>query len=428
MAGMIKEIEAKQFNKEVLEKKGGVVLDFYSTECPPCEALASKYESLSEVYGDDISFLKIFRQGNRELAESLGVTGSPTVIFYKDGKETGGRLTGGIKRSDLQANLEALLPAEREAELRDSIKPVETVYDVIVLGGGPAGLTAGIYLAQAHIKTVLVDIGLPGGYVSTTHQVSNYPGFVEPQAGMMLAHFMSEQTKAAGVEYRVAVDVTSVDLKNKTVIVDGYETIKAKKMIIATGSSPRPLGLSGEMEYRGNGISYCATCDGKYYQDKEIIVIGGGNSAIEESLFLAKFAKKITIVHQFAEMQANKLAQEQIFAEEKVNFLFEHEPREFRKNGTMDMEVVVENLRTKEYSSLKTNGVFVFVGFIPNLEGFQDGLDLDEWGYIKTDDFMRTNIPDVYAAGDVKSKMFRQITTAAADGTIAAMTISKELQ
>lgn len=428
MAGNIKEIEAKQFNKEVLEIKGGVVLDFYSTECPPCEALASKYEGLSEVYGDDITFLKIFRQGNRELAESLGVTGSPTVIFYKDGKETGERLTGGIKRSDLQTNLENLLPAEREAELRDSIKPVETECDVIILGGGPAGLTAGIYLAQAHIKTVLVDIGLPGGYVSTTHQVSNYPGFVEPQAGMMLAHFMSEQTKAAGVEYRAAVDVTSVDLKNKTVIVDGYETIKAKKVIIATGSSPRPLGLKGEMEYRGNGISYCATCDGKYYQDKEIIVIGGGNSAIEESLFLAKFAKKITIVHQFAELQANKLAQEQIFAEEKVNFLFEHEPREFRKNGTMDMEVVVENLRTKEYSSLKTNGVFVFVGFIPNLEGFRNELELDEWGYIKTDDFMRTNIPDVYAAGDVKSKLFRQITTAAADGTIAAMTISKELQ
>jgi thioredoxin reductase (NADPH) len=428
MADKIREIEASQFNKEVLEKKGGIVLDFYSTECPPCEALAAKYESLSEIYGDDITFLKVFRQGNRELAESLGVTGSPTVLFFKDGKETGERLTGGIKRADLQSKLEALLPAEREAELRDSIKPVRTECDVIVIGGGPAGLTAGIYLAQAHIKTILVDVALPGGYVSTTHQVSNYPGFVEPQAGMMLAHFISEQTRAAGVDYRVAVDVTAVDLENKTVTVDGYETIKAKKIIIATGSSPRPLGLKGELEYRGNGISYCATCDGKYYQDKEIVVIGGGNSAIEESLFLAKFAKKITVVHQFAELQANKLAQEQIFAEEKVNFLFEHEPREFRKNGTMDMEVVVENLRTKEYYSLKTNGVFVFVGFIPNLDGFKDDLALDEWGYIKTDDVMRTNVPDVYAAGDVTSKLFRQITTAAADGTIAAMTISKELQ
>ena len=426
MAGKIKEINASEFEKEVLQKECAVV-DFYSTECPPCEALAAKYESLSLIYGDEISFVKIFRQGNRELAEKLDVSGSPTVIFYKNGEKTGKTLTGGIKRSELMAELDALIPEERSSAIHGMIEPVVTNTDVVVLGGGPAGLTAGIYLAQAHLKTILVDTALPGGYVATTHQVSNYPGFIEPQQGFMLSHFMSEQAKENGVEFRSAVEVSKVDLRNKSLLVDGYETIEAKKIVIATGSRPRPLDIAGEKEYAGQGISYCATCDGKYFEDKEIVVIGGGNSAIEESLFLSKFAKKITIVHQFDTLQANKEAQKKIFADKKISFMFEHEPREFKKYGNMDMGVVVENLKTGEKSEIKTNGIFVFVGFIPNLEIFHDDLELDQWGYLKTNENMETNIPGVFAAGDVKTKAYRQITTAVADGTIAAITISKEL-
>ncbi len=426
MAEKIKEIDAAAYEKEVLGAERAV-LDFYSTECPPCEALASKYEALSELYGNDIRFFKIFRQGNRELAESLGVTGSPTVLFYKNGEETGKRLTGGIKRSELMENLDDLLPEGRPEELKKNIKPVTTETDVVILGGGPAGLAAGLYLGQAHIDTVLVDIALPGGYVSTTHQVSNYPGFIDPQPGFMLSHFMSEQTKGADVAFRAAVDVTGVDLAERSVVVDGYETIRGKKLIVATGSSPRPLGLPGEAEYRGNGLSYCATCDAKYYDGKDVVVIGGGNSAIEEALFITKFASKITVVHQFDHLQANKLAQKKAFEEKKIEFLFEHEPREFIKHGPMDMEVKVENLQTGEYSSLRTGGIFIFVGFIPNLDGMSRDLDLDRWGYVNTDEDMKTNIPGVYAAGDVRSKKYRQITTAVADGTIAAMDISKDL-
>ena len=149
------------------------------------------------------------------------------------------------------------------------------------------------------------------------------------------------------------------------------KTIKARKIIIATGSKPRPLGVSGEIEYRGNGISYCATCDAKYFQDKEVVVIGGGNSAIEEALFISKFASKITIVHQFDHLQANKEAQKKVFADKKIDILFEHEPREFKKYGTMDMGVVVEELKTGKRRELKTNGIFIFVGFIPNIEDFR---------------------------------------------------------
>jgi thioredoxin reductase (NADPH) len=427
MAEKIKYINAAQFEDEVL-KGDKVVVDFYSTECPPCEALAAKYEGLSELYGDDIRFIKIFRQENRELAESLGVTSSPTVLFYDRGKRVGDTLTGGIKRADLVKNLDALIPAQRAAEIKRAIKPVHTECDVLILGGGPAGLTAGIYSAQALLDTIVVDIALPGGWVTTTHQVSNYPGFIDPIQGFMLSHQMSEHAKAAGVKFRPAADVTAVDLKKKKILVDGYETISAKKIIIATGSSPRPLGVKGEKEYRGKGISYCATCDAKYYEDRDVIVIGGGNSAIEESLFISKFARKITIVHQFDHLQANKMLQEKILNLDKVNFVWEHEPREFVKNGDSVNEVVVEELKTGKMKTLKCDGVFIFAGTQPNLELFNGDFNLDQWGYMETDEDMHSSIPDVFVVGDIRSKKYRQITTAVSDGTVAAMAIARELE
>ena len=427
MAEKIKYINAAQFEDEVL-RGDKVVVDFYSTECPPCEALAAKYEGLSELYGDDVRFIKIFRQENRELAESLGVTSSPTVIFYDRGKRVGDTLTGGIKRADLVKNLDALIPAQRIAEIKKAVKPVHTECDVLILGGGPAGLTAGIYSAQALLDTIVVDIALPGGWVTTTHQVSNYPGFVDPIQGFMLSHQMSEHAKAAGVKFRPAVDVTAVDLKKKQILVDGFETIAAKKIIIATGSSPRPLGVKGEKEYRGRGISYCATCDAKYYEDRDVIVVGGGNSAIEESLFISKFARKITIVHQFDHLQANRMLQEKILNLDKVTFIWEHEPREFVKNGDSVNEVVVEELKTGKMKTLKCDGVFIFAGTQPNLELFNGDFSLDQWGYVETDEDMHSSIPDVFVVGDIRSKKYRQITTAVSDGTVAAMAIARELE
>ncbi len=426
MAKKIKEIKAVDFQKEVLDKELAVV-DFYSTECPPCEALATKYEPLSELYGDDITFVKIFRQENRELAQSLDVSSSPSVLFYKKGQKVGKTLSGGIKRSELEKNLNELLTPEKVQAIRSRVKPVQTEADVVILGGGPAGLTAGIYLAQAHLKTILVDKALPGGYVATTHQVSNFPGFVAPVEGFMLSHYMSEQAKANGVEFRSAVEVSQVDLHNKSVLIDGYETIFAKRIILATGSRPRPLNIPGEKEFQGQGISYCSTCDAKYFQDKEVVVIGGGNSAIEESLFIAKFARKITIVHQFDTLQVNKAAEARIFAEKKAEILYKHEPREFKKYGNMDMGVVVEDLMTGNRREIRTNGIFVFVGFIPNTDDFATEIKLDQWGYVDTNPEMETSIKGVFAVGDLKSKNYRQITTAVADGTVAAISISKEL-
>jgi thioredoxin reductase (NADPH) len=421
----MKEIKSTEFESEVLHS-GKVVLDFYSTECPPCEALASKFEDLSVLYGKDVKFLKIFRQENRDLADRLGVKSSPTLLFFDKGKEVAGRLSGGIKRSDIIHNLDSILPSGRVNEIKNQIKPTVSEFDVIILGAGPGGLTAGLYLCQSKVNTVLIDIALPGGHVSTTHEISNYPGFIEPQAGYMLSHNMSEQTKLCGTIYKVAVDITRVDLEKKEVVIDEYETVKAKKIVIATGTTPNLTGAPGEKELKGKGISYCATCDAKYFDDKEVIVIGGGNSAIEESEYITRFASKLTIVHQFDKFTGNKQAQEKVFKNPKISTLFEHEPRAFIREGEKII-TEVEDLRTKERKKLFSDGVFIFIGMKPNIDLFKDKLELDKWGYIKTDEDMRTSIPGIYAVGDVISKKYRQITTAVADGTIAAMAIAKEL-
>jgi thioredoxin reductase (NADPH) len=388
--------------------------------------LAPKFESLAGLYGQDIKFLKIFRQKNKELAEKLEVKSSPTLLFFDNGKEVAERLTGGIKRSDIIHNLNTMLPENKVAMIQNKIKPTVSEFDVLILGAGPGGLTAGLYLCQAKINTVLIDIALPGGHVSTTHEVSNYPGFIEPQSGAMLSHNMSEQTKLCGTSYKVAVDVTKIDLKKKEVVLDEYETVRAKKIIIATGTSPNLIGVPGEIELKGKGISYCATCDAKYYGDKEVVVIGGGNSAVEESDFISKFASKVTMVHQFDAFTANKTAIEKLFANPKIEALLEHEPRSFKRDGDKII-TEVEDLKTKQIKTLVSDGVFIFIGMKPNIQLFKDKLTLDQWGYIKTDEDMRTSLPDIFAVGDVISKKYRQITTAVADGTIAAIAIAKEI-
>lgn len=428
MSEHISEIDSRSFEKDVLGSSAPVVLDFYSTECPPCEALAPKFEGLGAIYGEDVRFVKMFRQENRELAEKLAVRGSPTVLFFDGGREVGQRLTGAIKRSELRAGLEALIPSGRAAELRARERAVETECDVLILGAGPAGVTAGIYAAQAKLRTIMVDVGLGGGNLSITHQVSNFPGFPKPQPGYLLAHYLLEHAKEAGVEARFAAELTAADLHERRVELDGVETIRARKVIVATGSSPRPIGVPGEREYKGKGISYCATCDAKYYEGKHVVVIGGGNSAVEEALFIAKFAARITLVHQFAELSANKHAQARVFEDDRFEFLFEHEPREFvADNGRTVNAVVVEELRTGTRRRLECDGAFVFAGMRPNLDAFGAVFKVDANGYVVVDEQMRTNVPGVFAAGDIVSKRYRQMTTAVSDGTVASMALAQEL-
>lgn len=421
----MKEINANEFDTLVL-KGEKVVVDFYSSECPPCDALAPKFEGLARLYGNDILFCKIFRQQNRELAEKLEVKSSPTLLFFRNGKEVAPHLSGGIKRGDIIKNLDSMLDPDRVKAIKSELKTFSSEYDVLILGGGPGGLTAGLYLCQAKVNTILVDIALPGGQISSTHEISNYPGFIQPQPGYMLSHYMSEQTKMCGTVYKVAVDISHVDLEKKEVVIDEFETIKAKKIILATGTSYNQLNVPGEKELKGKGISYCATCDAKYYENKEVIVVGGGNSAVEEADFISRFASKITVIQNLSSLTANKKAQEKLLTNPKVNVEYESTPISFTRK---DEKVVVEirKMDSNEIKKIETDGVFIFIGMKPNTTLLGNELELDQYGYIKTNEDMQTNLPDIYAVGDVTSKKYRQITTAVADGTIAAIAISKEL-
>ncbi|HBE03479.1 MAG: hypothetical protein A2096_13550 [Spirochaetes bacterium GWF1_41_5] len=416
---LIKNINEKNFN-ETANLPGIIVIDFYSTQCPPCDALAPKFEKAAEIFRGQAAFYKIFRQENRELAEKLGVKSSPTVLLYKNGKEAGNRLSGAVKFKDLLDGISSL------GARYEKLSPVKSEYDIMIIGGGPAGLSAALYSAQAKLKTVIIDQALPGGQMAVTHQVSNFPGFPEPVAGYMLAHYFGEQAARAGVHTRFAADLDFFNAAEKTAGINGYEIIHAEKIIIASGASPRPLGIPGEMEFRGKGISYCATCDAKYYENKKVIVIGGGNSAVEEALFIAKFASEITIVHQFDVLQANKTACEKAFSEPKIKFLFNHEPRAFRRTAC-GMEAEVENLKDKTRKIIGADGIFVFIGMIPNT-GFINGMETDQYGSIKVNQDMKTTAPGIFAAGDCIIKKYRQITTAVSDGTIAALAAIKELE
>ncbi len=301
-------------------------------------------------------------------------------------------------------------------------------FDLIIVGAGPAGLTAALYASRASISTLVIDESSAGGQIKTTHQVANYPGFVEPLAGYELARNMRKQAEKYGTKFKLAAEITALDLtaEEKWLEIDD-DVYEAKNIIIATGASPRLLNVPGEEIYKGSGISYCATCDGEFYKDKDIIVIGGGNSAIEESLLLLQYVKSLTVIHQFDVLQAEKVTAAKVIQNPKVNILWSHEAREFIKNDEK-MLVVAENLKTKQEIRLERDGVFIFAGMLPNNKIFRDSpLEFTQQGYIMTNENMETNLKGVYAAGDIRAKKFRQITTAVGDGTIAAMEVIQKM-
>lgn len=302
-------------------------------------------------------------------------------------------------------------------------------YDVAVIGAGPAGLTAAIYAARARLRTLVLDEGIPGGQVKTTHKVSNYPGFPDDVKGADLAAAFAVQAERFGATIRRSVEITRHDLAAtpKTLELDEEETVEARAVIVATGAKPRPLGVPGEQLFKGRGISYCATCDGAYFEGKDIHVIGGGNSALEESLFLTQFARSVTIVHQFMDFQAEPASVQEALANPRIQVLLGHEPRGFHGETVLE-RLEVEELATKERKTLRTDGVFVFIGMVPRTDLLAPYVSLAQGGYVETTESMETQLPGVYAAGDIRVKRFRQITTAVADGTIAALAAQKHLR
>lgn len=294
-------------------------------------------------------------------------------------------------------------------------------YDAIILGAGPAGLTAGIYLSRARLKTLILGEGTVGGQLILTHEIANYPG-VESVSGYQLANIMKKQAASFGCDIKGNVTIGSMELtgKVKSVTLENGETFTSDALILSPGGRSRTLNVPGEERFKGKGISYCATCDGDFFTGKEIMVVGGGNSALEEAVSLTKYARRVTIVHQFDHFQAYRHAVEEAERNPKIDFIMQSTLVEFFGNENLE-SASVKNLKTGIVDRYKTNGTFIFIGYVPNTEFLKGLVDLNPVGEILVSPQMGTSIPGVFAAGDAVAKKYRQVTTAAADGTIAAL-------
>ncbi len=293
-------------------------------------------------------------------------------------------------------------------------------YDIVIIGGGPAGLAAGLYASRGNMKTIILEKLIPGGQLNNTLDVENYPG-MDHVTGPQIAQAMEEQTKRFGCEIINNCNITKVELtKDKKIIESDRGIFSAKVVIIATGSEYRKLGVPGEKEYSGKGVSYCAVCDGAFFKEKELIVIGGGDSAVEEGTFLTKFANKVTIIHRRDKFRAEKIIQDRAFKNPKINVIWDTVIPAIKGDVLGVTSVKLKNIKTNEENDFKCDGVFIYVGLDPNTELFKGQVNMDTGAKIITTEKMETNVPGVFAAGDVRETPLKQAVTAASDGSLAA--------
>jgi len=311
-----------------------------------------------------------------------------------------------------------------------SDKPPEDkdkIYDLIILGGGPAGLTAAIYAARAKLETLIVEKAVPGGYVSTTDWVENYPAFAEGISGMELSRKMEEHAKKFGTKI-IQDEVADVDLKSEPKIIQTAQgKYQTRTVIIATGNEPKKLNVPGEEKFRGSGVSYCATCDGPFFKDKDIVIVGCGNSGIQEGLYLLRFVKTITYVEFLPQMTAEKILQERALKEFRMKFHLNHQLLSIDGEDKVE-SVTAQNRETDKKVVIPAQGVFFYVGLIPQTQFLKGKISMDEYGYIIVNNNTQTSVSGVFAAGDVRQKDLRQIVTATSDGAIAAVMAQKYLE
>jgi thioredoxin reductase (NADPH) len=293
------------------------------------------------------------------------------------------------------------------------------IYDTIIIGGGPAGLSAGLYGARSKMDALLIERSDFGGQMATTDEIQNYPGCEQNSTGPSLTERMRKQAEEFGTKF-TKDEIVEVDFSGSIKKIIGQkETYEAKSIIIATGAYPRLAGFKNELELRGKGVSYCATCDADFFTELDVAVIGGGDSALTEAIYLTKFAENVTIIHRRDQFRGAKSIQDKVFNNPKIKLIYDSVVEEAKVDGILE-GLVLKNVKTGEVSSLKVDGCFVFVGYLPISELFKNKIKMDEAGYIVTDEEMRTDVPGVFAAGDVRQKNLRQVITAAADGAIAA--------
>jgi len=301
------------------------------------------------------------------------------------------------------------------------------MYDVIIIGGGPAGLTAGIYSSRSKLDALLLERGIPGGTMMITERIENYPSLVEPISGPELAESMRMQAERFGLKFENA-EVQSLDFSSSEKIVRTTKgNFTAHAVIIAVGAKYRTLNVPGERELSGRGVSYCATCDGWFFRDKKLAVIGGGDTAVEDACYLTKFATDVTIIHRRDKFRAAKMLQDRAFANPKINVIWDTVVDEIVGDDVVT-GLRLRNVKTGEAGDLSVDGVFVLIGQDPDTSFLAGQVEMDEAGYIITDEDMRTNVPGVFAAGDARKKSFRQVVTACADGAIAANSADKYIE
>ena len=303
------------------------------------------------------------------------------------------------------------------------------IYDVIIIGGGPSGLSAGIYASRARLKTLIIEKTGCGGQIAITDHLENYPGFEEGINGFELAVKMEKQARTFGCEitYGEVISIETSDKTKKIILSDNTE-YSTKTIIIASGANFKKLNVSGEKEFIGKGVSYCATCDGPFFRNKEIAVIGGGDSALQEALYLTKFVTKVNLIHRRDAFRAAKILQEKVFNEPKINIIYNTVVEQILGQDTVE-QIKLKNVKTGNITQLAVNGIFVFVGWLPNTSFLkQTQIKLKETGYILTDDNMKTSQEGVFACGDVRYKVLRQVVTAAGDGATAAISAQHYLE
>jgi thioredoxin reductase (NADPH) len=304
---------------------------------------------------------------------------------------------------------------------------VPNTYEVIIIGGGPAGLTAGLYTARSRFSTLLIESALFGGQMTTTDLIENYPGFPEGITGAELSRLMEEQAKRFEVKM-VTQEVAEVGLQGDMKVVKTYESnYICEALIICTGTEYRKLGVPGENEFTGKGVSFCSTCDAAFFKDCQIVVVGGGDSALTEAIYLTKFAKEVTIIHRRDALRATKIYQERACANPKIKFLWNSVIQEIKGDKTVH-SVLVKNVKTNEVKELETEGVFLFVGLLPRTQFLKGLVKTDEGGYIVTDEKCETSVKGIFAAGDCRKQLLRQIATSVGDGATAAFAVEKYLE
>ncbi|AIF44125.1 thioredoxin-disulfide reductase [Virgibacillus sp. SK37] len=303
----------------------------------------------------------------------------------------------------------------------------ERIYDVIIAGAGPAGMTAAVYASRANLDTLMIERGIPGGQMANTEDVENYPGY-EHILGPDLSNKMFEHAKKFGAEYAYGDIKEVIDHGDYKTLIAGKKEYKTRSLIITTGAQYKKLGIPGEEELSGRGVSYCAVCDGAFFKNKNLIVIGGGDSAVEEGIYLTRFAEKVTVVHRRDELRAQKILQDRAFDNDKMDFIWDTVVEKINEKDGKVGSATLKNNKTGEVYDQAIDGTFIYIGMVPLSEPFKSLNITNEEGYIPTDEHMATSIPGIFAAGDIREKTLRQIVTATGDGSIAAESAIKYVE